>query len=159
MPRTKRGQRALGPYAHRDGFRVVEIAADGTRTRLSFASQVEAIAYCDEYNLAAAAVEVTLTEALERYEHHFVVVKGNKPTSWPETKRRILRIVGDANIVLDAVTHRRAQKMYDDLVAAGVGLKDGCSSHPADRAWRRRGPRAGGGGLSATTLASTCTSS
>src|SRR5262249_30842804 len=110
MPRRKGGQRALGPYPHRDGFRVVEVAADGTRTRLSFPSEVEAIAYRDEYNAAAAATELTLGEALEKYEHHFVVVKGNKTTSWPETRRRILRIVGDPDIGLDAVTPRRAQR-------------------------------------------------
>src|SRR5262249_16134425 len=64
----------------------------------------------------------TLGEALEKYEHHFVVVKGNKTTSWPETRRRILRIVGDPDIGLDAVTPRRAQRMYEDLVASGMAV-------------------------------------
>lgn len=133
MPRPFGRQRALGPYldSERGSWEVVTREADGTRRRRRFAEEDEAQAYVDDYNDAASAGSLTVAQALEKYERHYLVALGNKPNSWVETKRRILRLVGDDDQELDAITSRRAVAMYARLVDSGMAADShrGCLTH------------------------------
>ncbi len=119
--RPKGKQRALGPYRHRNGYRIVEVAADGTRCRRFFATKGEAIIYRDEYNAAAATIGITIAGALEQYERHYLVTKGNKLNSWIETKRRILALLGEDQ-ELEAISPRRATELYAKYAASGLAV-------------------------------------
>lgn len=128
--RKRKRQRALGPYPHRGSWHVIEVAADGSRTRVSHPTREEAVSYRDDFNAASNRGALTVREAIDKYRHHFLVGKGNKLNSWAETERRIVRLVGDPDLELDAVTPRRAAAMYDKLVGEmSADSHRGCLMH------------------------------
>jgi len=110
----RKGQRALGPYPHRDGWRAIRCEADGSRTRIRFATREECEAFVDEFNLASAVAGITVGEALDRYEVAYLA-SGKKASSIAETRRRIVRILGNLDADLDAITPRKAQAAYDKI--------------------------------------------
>jgi integrase len=63
-----RQERALGPYPHGRGFRVILVAATGARRAVPFASETEARAFKDEF--AAETDSRTLTVAVDEYIAH-----------------------------------------------------------------------------------------
>lgn len=116
MSRPRGKARALGPYRHRNGFQVIEVASDGSREYRPFTDEDEAREYVKEFNAIVTTVGATLGEALEKYRHEFITIRGNKPASWPETRRRIVALVGGLEVELDTVTARRASEAYAALV-------------------------------------------
>lgn len=69
MPGRKGYERALGPYPHGSGFRIVAIGANGDRINHAFASEGEAAAFKAEFNRRATnrTVEAAMTEYLAWY--------------------------------------------------------------------------------------------
>jgi len=121
MPRRKSGQRAIGPYPDRGGYRVIEIAPSGARTSHVYTSKARAIACRDEFNSVPTTVGVTVGEALAEYEQYYLTERGNKPTSWPETRRRILALLG-TNTELDTLTSKTATEIYRRYAASGISV-------------------------------------
>jgi integrase len=85
MPGRKRGERVLGPYRHGAGWRVVEVAADGSRTRSQFASKKKAEIYAESLSQQLVASDHTTASALDAYEDH-LKAKGNKEGSIDRTR-------------------------------------------------------------------------
>jgi integrase len=126
----RKGRRALGPYPHRDVWHVVTVEATGAREVVVCPTERAGIEFRDEYNRLAAQVALTIGVALKRYEHEQLVVRGNKPGTWTETRRRIVRLVGDLDQELDAFTPRRAAKAYERLVGSmSVDAQQGIRMH------------------------------
>jgi integrase len=119
MVRRRRYQRALGPYRHGSGWRVYEVAADGSRTSVPFETEQAAREYVDAFNEASAGACLTVADALDRYERHYLTAKGNKAGSWTESKRRILRLV-DPALELEEISQQRAKLLYQRLVDEGL---------------------------------------
>lgn len=130
MPRPKGGQRALGPYSYPERanpWRVITRGADGSRGHREFGTQEEAEAYRDKYNGAAATRRLTLREALQKYEHEYLVVRQNKPRSWPEVRRRIVRLLRDESTKLTLLTPSKAKDLYLELAQeVSVDTHRGC---------------------------------
>lgn len=127
MPRPRGKRRALGPYRHGTKWQAIEVAANGTRATITFAGEHGAREFVREYNELAGVVGTTLGAALEKYRHHYLVIVGNKPTTWPETRRRIVAIVGDERVELDAVTPKRALERYTEMTTRlAVDTHQGC---------------------------------
>lgn len=87
MPARKKGERILGPYEHGGGWRVIEVAADGSRTRSLFDSEARAKRYVELLSQQAASADHTTDSALTEYLRYLKTDKGNKPgsiarTSW-----------------------------------------------------------------------------
>lgn len=69
MPRRRKGARALGPYENGDGWRVREVAADGSATwSPTFASEREADIYKESLEQTIVCGELTVWSGLEEYE-------------------------------------------------------------------------------------------
>ncbi len=90
MPRRRKGARILGPHPHGDGFRVREVAADGSaQWSPTFATKSAAQAYKEGAEQQIISGELTTTSALEHYGR-YLDAKGNKKDS----KRQTLWAVG-----------------------------------------------------------------
>lgn len=116
MPQRRRGERVLGPYQVRGRsgdvrFRVVEVAADGTRTAISFATKKQAKAYAAAYAVEVGQAEL-LEETLEKYEM-YLRRKGNKPKSFGHTIDRLHRFFGDTDLPTDRLTIDLIQQRYE----------------------------------------------
>lgn len=84
MPPRKKGERILGPYEHGGGWRVIEVAADGSRTRSTFDSEARARRYVELLQQQTASADHTTDSALKEYLIH-LKEKGNKVGSIART--------------------------------------------------------------------------
>lgn len=113
MPQRRRGARALGPYPHGAGWRVVEVAADGSRTRSHFETEAQARAYRQLLDEQLAAGDFTTESALAEYLEH-LQAKGNKPASMNRTRWAIENFFPEP-LPLWAVRPRTCEQLYEAL--------------------------------------------
>lgn len=115
----RRGERVLGPYPDRRSWRLLLVAADGTRRMELLATRERAEARRRELEAALVVVAATLDEAIDAYERH-LTAKGNRPRSVLETARRLRRFWGDLDVALEDLSPSRARARYEAMVAAGL---------------------------------------
>lgn len=120
MPRRKLGERCVGPYPHRRGWRLRIFEADGTRRSRTFSTRARAEAYKQLFSADAARGDTTVDQAIEAYEKHLRDEKQNKPKSYTETLRRLRRFFPDGKLELDMLTPVTARAAYKALVDAGL---------------------------------------
>jgi hypothetical protein len=65
MGRRRSGERFLGPYDDRGRWRVIHVAADGTRTDRFFASEKRAREFVDPWNREVQVARDTLDNTVE----------------------------------------------------------------------------------------------
>ncbi len=110
---TKRGERILGPYEQPNGWRIIEIAADGERKYSLFETEAKATRYKELLLAELAKGDHTTKTALEAYQKH-LEAKGNKPDSVRQTVWAIGMFFPES-LVLRTLTHRRCEALYDAL--------------------------------------------
>src|SRR3990167_10082 len=113
VPQKRKGARVLGPYPHGIGFRVVEVAADGSRTRSQFETEAQATVYANFLREQLTANDLTTESALDEYEAH-LKAKGNKPESIKRTRWSVSKFFPDP-LPLWALRPARCEALYRDM--------------------------------------------
>jgi integrase len=116
--RKRGGERVLGPYEQIDStgrmwWRVIAVNAAGERKVTLHESEKEAELYKGDLTADITNNDHTTKTALAEYRKH-LQSKGNKPDS----TRQTLWVIGlffPEPIKLDAITPKRAQKLYDEM--------------------------------------------
>jgi len=120
MGRRRRGSRVLGPYCSGTGrtrrWHVVEVAADGARTRRGFAERAHADLYADELRDALVSTDLTVSQAVEHYLEH-LAARGNRASSLARTRWALTTLHPEGEALLDTVTARRCGQWYHDVAA------------------------------------------
>jgi integrase len=101
-------EQAHGPYRRGNRWRVVETAATGARSTVSFASEAEALAYIAQYNQAATGRKVS--DAVEAY----LAAASVKPSTAQTLRYRFKALLEhvERDRVLTTITPRVAASMY-----------------------------------------------
>lgn len=115
MARRRRGERILGPYEERRGWRVVEIAGNGDRTSCYFETEADAASYVELVEAQLKVVDHTTETALDEYER-YLTEKGNKAGSIARTRWSIEAFF-PSPVPLHLLRDRRCQKLYEELRA------------------------------------------
>lgn len=111
----KRGERVLGPYPDRGGWRVVVVGPDGGRGRRHFTDQRAAEGYAAAAKRAQAQASVaTVAQAIEEYRKH-LVAKGNKTSSVSTTMHRLRGFVPDQTMGVRRLTASWCAARYVEL--------------------------------------------
>jgi integrase len=116
--RRKSGERVLGPYEQIDStgrmwWRIVEIHANGERVASLHESELAADLFKQDLTADISSSDHTTKTALAEYKKH-LQAKGNKKDSIRQT----LWVIGlffPEPLRLDAITPKRAQKLYDEM--------------------------------------------
>lgn len=110
--------RAYGPFAHGRKFRVVTVAADGTRARFSFETEREAAEYRDEF--LKAAEDRTVGVAMEEYLAHLRAHGGRDGEGLRDSSLRTARFrlsaffrLREGDRALAAVTPSTIRRLYE----------------------------------------------
>lgn len=114
MPRTRKGARALGPY--RDGpnlFRVVAVAADGSRESEWFDSREKAEVYKAFLGEQLVSTEVTTATALNEF-CAYKDAQGRKGGTAYQYRRAVNRFF-PAPMPVWALTEKRCQVLYEEM--------------------------------------------
>lgn len=115
MPARRQGERVLGPYRHGSGWRVIEVAADGSRTRSHFATEARADAYVESLTKQLIASDHTTASALDAYEIH-LKAKGNKGGSIERTRWAVERMF-PTPLALWALSAKTCRARYEAIAA------------------------------------------
>lgn len=116
--------RVHGPYYRRGKWRACLVPAGGKREDRSFATREAAERWIRDYREAISEVppEATINQAIDRYKDH-LIAKGNKPTSYEETPRRLRRFFRSVlDAIVDELTEPRAKACYTTLVDEGLAV-------------------------------------
>lgn len=120
--RRRQNDRVHGPYFRRGKWRVV-LRADGKRSDFSFATESKARAWVEDARRQLAGAPAgpdSISEAIDAYRDA-LIAKGNKPTSWKETPRRLRRFFADMlDAPVDTLQKTRAERLYQSLVDEGL---------------------------------------
>lgn len=116
MPRRKLGERCVGPYPHRRGWRLRIFEADGTRGSRTFPTRARAEAYKQLFSADAARGDTTVDQAIDAYERH-LNQKGNKPNSIKVTLHRLKKFFPNRDLELEMLTPATCETLYKDLAA------------------------------------------
>jgi integrase len=143
----ERTERAHGPYEHRKRWRVVLVAADGTRRRRSFASREKALAY-----LALWQDETdgrTLSAAVDQYVQHLRDT-GKRATTIETVAYRLRgllrthehdRLLRQLTApVARALFDRRAQETSGETQRGELATVGGFASWCVEHGWLRADP-------------------
>lgn len=109
----KRGERILGPYEERGGWRVIEVYANGKRTRTLFESEQKAQRYIDLMRADLSTEEHTTDTALDAYLAE-LKQRGTKDES-RYVAEWMIRLYFPTAIPLSLLSKTRCQKLYDEL--------------------------------------------
>jgi integrase len=110
---ARRGERILGPYAERGGFRVIEVDAAGKRVTTLFESEAKAERYIEILRADLAREEQTTHGALDAYKVH-LAEKGDRAPSIATTEWTIRKFFPSAQ-PLSLLSAKACQKRYDEL--------------------------------------------
>lgn len=105
--RRQSGDRAYGPYRHRDRWRVIVIGADGVRTTATYASKARAYERIAEVN--AETSERTVSDAIDAYLAQIVA----KPRSVVTLGHRLRGLLGDRVRLLRQLTPKVARELFE----------------------------------------------
>lgn len=109
----KRGERVLGPYEQHNGWRIVEIGAQGNRVSTIHSSQRAAEIYKEELLADLARNDQTSTSALAEYRKE-LESKGNKPDSVRQTCWAIAWFF-HTDVQLASLTEKGCRELYDQM--------------------------------------------
>ena len=84
MAQRRKGERVLGPYVDRKGWRVISVDATGKRESVVFDTEAKAARYIEILRADLAREEQTTAAALDVYREH-LKTKGNKTDSIRQT--------------------------------------------------------------------------
>ncbi len=110
---ARRGIRILGPYEQHNGFRVVEVDANGKRESTLFATAAKAQRYKELIEAELAREEHTTETALAEYAR-YLQDKGTKPESIDVTEWAIGQFFAEP-MPLQLLNPARCAKLYDEL--------------------------------------------
>lgn len=113
MARRRKGERVQGPYRHRGGWRVILVAADGSKRRRQFESEAKALRFKAEVEAELASEDHTTDTALQAYTAH-LERKGNKPGSIDRTRWAVLVFFPEP-LPLWGLTDRKCGALYESL--------------------------------------------
>jgi integrase len=115
----QRQEKAHGPYQRGSKWRVVEVAATGARSTISFESEAEAIEYISGFT--AEATGRTVSVAIDEFIAH-LKADGRAPGTIATAGYRLHGLLrdGERNRLLSEVTPAVAAKLYRQRVADGV---------------------------------------
>lgn len=108
----KKGERVLGPYEERAGWRVLEVAADGSRSSSVFDSEAKAQRYIEIAKAELEREDRTTADACDEYEK-YLGEKGNRPAGIYCTVRDLRSFFADP-IPLQLLSGVRFKKLYDE---------------------------------------------
>lgn len=112
--RKRKGARVNGPYPARRGWRVVVVAADGTRRSQILATERAAARFIADVTAELAVETLTVSQALERYEL-YLAAKGNRTRSIETTMGRLRAFFPDGAIEMIDLTGKRCVALYDQV--------------------------------------------
>lgn len=112
---VKRGERILGPYPNRNGFRVIQVDSAGKREAIVFETEAKAIRYIELLRASLIREEHSTASALTAYKL-YLTEKGNKPESIEVTTWAINQFFVES-IPLQLLSTKRCATLYDDLRA------------------------------------------
>ncbi len=110
---AKRGERFLGPYEDRKGWRVIEVDAAGKRSSVLFPTEEKAENYIELMRADLSTEPHTTATALAEYLA-YLARQGTKPQSRYVTEWAI-ELFFPEPILLSMLSTKRCQKLYDDL--------------------------------------------
>lgn len=110
---AKRGERVLGPYEQHNGWRVIEIDAQGKRTSSLFESEAKATRYIEILQAELARADHTTATALTEYTRH-LTAKGNKEASIDVTAWAVEQFFPEP-LTLRTLTAKRCAALYEEL--------------------------------------------
>lgn len=116
MPRQRRGERVLGPYAFRGGFRLTFIAANGSRSGSRvFPEEQGALAEKRriEREIAARSA-LTIDEAIDRYRGEYLIGEQSNSASSADTTVHRLRsfFLGAVDAPLSGLSPFTCKRLY-----------------------------------------------
>ncbi len=122
MARRKLGQRVLGPYKHRDGWRIIEVnpGANPERTRATFPTRAKAELEKRKREGEIVSADQTTDTAIENYERH-LKAKGNKEGSINRTRWSLLRFFPEP-LPLWGLNRRTCDGLYRALSEGAEAL-------------------------------------
>ena len=110
---AKRGERILGPYPERNGFRVIQVDAAGKRTSEVFETEAKAERYIELLRVNLNQEELTTKTALDKYKT-FLAEKGNKAESIDVTEWA-LELFFPSPVTLPLLSAQRCDALYTEL--------------------------------------------
>jgi len=110
---SERGERILGPYEDKNGWRVVEIDAHGNRTSTLLATEVKAVCYVDVLRAALAREDQLTESALAEYLPR-LGTKGDKAASIDVTAWAIGLFCPEP-LPLRLLSSKRCASLYENL--------------------------------------------
>ncbi len=113
MSRRREGERILGPYEERDGWRVIQIDAAGKRSSELFETEAKAERYIEILRANLKHEEHTTESALDLYKK-FLAEKGNKAESTEVTAWSIEQFF-PSPVPLQLLSATRCAKLYEEL--------------------------------------------
>lgn len=111
--RKRGGERVLGPYPERAGWRVIHIFDDGERKPHLFETEAKAERYIEVIEEKLARIDHTTKTAIAEYKKH-LADKGNKPDSVRQTIWALEQFFPQP-IAMDALSDRRCALLYEEL--------------------------------------------
>lgn len=109
----RRGERILGPYPDRNGFRVIQVDAAGNRESEVFETEAKAERYIELLKASLVREEHTTETALAEYKK-CLKEKGNKEESTDVTAWAIEQFFPSA-VPLQLLSAKRCDALYADL--------------------------------------------
>lgn len=113
MSAKRGGERILGPYADRNGFRVIQVDAAGNRDSVVFETEAKAERYIELLRASLVREEHTTETALTAYMDH-LKEKGNKEESREVTEWAIQQFF-PTPVPLQLLSAKRCEALYADL--------------------------------------------
>jgi integrase len=110
---SKRGERILGPYEQHNGWRVVEIDANGSRSSTLLDTEAKAVRYAEVLRAELAKEDHTTDSALKEYRRH-LEAKGDKAVSIDVTAWAI-GLFFPVPAPLRLLSSKRCGALYEDL--------------------------------------------
>ena len=113
MSRTRSGERILGPYKERDGWRVIQVDATGKRESVLFETEAKADRYIEILHASLVREEHTTETAFAAYTK-YLKEKGNKQNSIDVTEWAIEQFFPSV-LPLQLLSAKRCAALYEDL--------------------------------------------
>ncbi len=112
------GERVLGPYRGRNGYRIVRLHPERKPASLSFGTEAEALKAKRDIENALGRTARTLEETIEDYKKYLADDKGNKSLSIDQTARKLRRFFPDHTLPVSLLTPARCAGYYEALRTA-----------------------------------------
>jgi integrase len=116
MSRRKKGQRVLGPYKKRGGWRIAVVDAGGKKTFKSYGTEQEARQVVRSLTkLMDGDAALAIEDCIGRYEKYLLNVKGNKQRSVDTTIARLKSFFPERDALMSRLGKSECQRYYDAL--------------------------------------------